>query len=80
MTQGDALPNLRHLRVFQAVARIGSVSGASREVRLSQPAVTHGIAKLEALLDVRLFDRRQSGCFLTEYGRNLSRARHSNVH
>ena len=69
MTQGDALPNLRHLRVFQAVARVGSVSGASREVRLSQPAVTHGIAKLEAQLDVRLFERRQSGCFLTEYGR-----------
>src|SRR5262245_29025731 len=63
------LPNLRHLRVFQAVARLGSISGASREARLSQPAVTQGIAKLEALLDVVLFERRQSGCFLTEYGR-----------
>src|SRR4029077_6139960 len=69
MTQGDVLPNLRHLRVFQAVARVGSVSGASRGGALSQPAVTHGIAKLEAQLDVRLFERRQSGCFLTEYGR-----------
>ena len=63
------LPNLRHLRVFQAVARLGSISGASREARLSQPAVTQGIAKLEALLDVVLFERRQSGCFVTEYGR-----------
>jgi molybdate transport repressor ModE-like protein len=63
------LPNLRHLRVFQAVARLGSISGASREARVSQPAVTQGIAKLEALLDVVLFERRQSGCYLTEYGR-----------
>src|SRR5262247_331368 len=69
MTQECELPNLRHLRVFQAVARLGSISGASREARLSQPAVTQGIAKLEALLDVVLFERRQSGCFLTEYGR-----------
>jgi len=63
------LPNLRHLRVFQAVARLGSISGASREARVSQPAVTQGIAKLEAMLDVVLFERRQSGCYLTEYGR-----------
>jgi molybdate transport repressor ModE-like protein len=63
------LPNLRHLRVFQAVARLGSISGASREARVSQPAVTQGIAKLEALLAVALFERRQSGCYLTEYGR-----------
>jgi LysR family transcriptional regulator of gallate degradation len=67
--QVGELPNLRHLRVFQAVARLGSVSGASREARVSQPAVTQGMAKLEALLDVVLFERRQSGCYLTEYGR-----------
>ena len=69
MAQGCELPNLRHLRVFQAVARLGSISGASREARLSQPAVTQGVGKLEALLDVALFERRQSGCYLTEYGR-----------
>jgi DNA-binding transcriptional LysR family regulator len=62
-------PNLRHLRVFQAVALLGSVSAASREARLSQPAVTQAIAKLEAQLDVVLFERHQSGCYLTEYGR-----------
>jgi LysR family transcriptional regulator, regulator for genes of the gallate degradation pathway len=69
MVQECELPNLRHLRIFQAVARLGSISGASREARVSQPAVTQGIAKLEALLDVALFERRQSGCYLTEYGR-----------
>ncbi|HEY6259773.1 MAG TPA: LysR family transcriptional regulator [Xanthobacteraceae bacterium] len=69
MAQVCELPNLRHLRVFQVVARLGSISGASREARLSQPAVTQAIAKLEALLEVVLFERRQSGCYLTEYGR-----------
>jgi molybdate transport repressor ModE-like protein len=75
MAQATELPNLRHLRVFQAVARLGSISGASREARVSQPAVTQGIAKLEVLLDAALFERRQSGCFPTEYGRTyLARA------
>jgi DNA-binding transcriptional LysR family regulator len=69
MTRVCDLPNLRHLRVFRAVARVGSIGGASREAHLSQPAVTQGIAKLEALLGVGLFERRQSGCYLTEYGR-----------
>jgi LysR family transcriptional regulator of gallate degradation len=63
------LPNLRHLRVFQAVARLGSVGGAARETCRSQPAVTQAIANLEALLDVVLFERHHSGCYLTEHGR-----------
>jgi LysR family transcriptional regulator, regulator for genes of the gallate degradation pathway len=75
MTQVSERPNLRHLRVFQAVARLGSVSAASRDVRLSQPAVTQAVAKLEALLDVALFERHQSGCYLPDYGRTyLARA------
>ena len=69
MAQVCELPNLRHLRVFQAVARLGSVCGASREACLSQPAVTQAIANLEAMLDVVLFERHHSGCYLTEHGR-----------
>src|SRR5262245_54073065 len=69
MAQVCELPNLRHLRVFQAAARLGSVSGASREACLSQPAVTQAIANLESQLDVVLFERHHSGCYLTEYGR-----------
>jgi LysR family transcriptional regulator, regulator for genes of the gallate degradation pathway len=69
MAQVSERANLRHLRVFEAVARLGSVSGASREARLSQPAVTQAIAKLEARIGAALFERHQSGCHLTEYGR-----------
>ncbi|MFX8223177.1 LysR family transcriptional regulator, partial [Acinetobacter baumannii] len=39
--------NLRHLRAFLAIMESGSVTAAAREVHLTQPAVTQGIAKLE---------------------------------
>ncbi len=53
--------NLRHLRAALAVARHGSISAAAREVHLTQPAVTQGLAKLEAAIDARLFERRSDG-------------------
>jgi hypothetical protein len=37
------LPSLRHLRAFEAAARLESVSGAAREVNLSQPALTQSL-------------------------------------
>lgn len=61
-------PNLRHLRAFSAVAAFNSISGASREIFLSQPAITQAIAKLEKELDLQLFDRRTDGMYLTEAG------------
>ena len=60
--------NLRHLRAFREVARRNNVSEASGYVHLSQPAITQAIAKLEGLLDVRLFDRRNDGMFVTDIG------------
>lgn len=50
--------NLRHLRAVLATAATGGVSAAAREVNLTQPAVTQGIAKLERQLGLRLFERR----------------------
>lgn len=60
--------NLRHLRAFQEVARCNSVSLASRRVYLSQPAITQAIAKLEAMLNAPLFERRRDGMTVTEPG------------
>ncbi len=62
------VPNLRHLRAFSSVAEFRSISQASREIYLSQPAITQAIAKLEKELDVQLFDRRTDGMYLTEAG------------
>ncbi|MCB1760196.1 MAG: LysR family transcriptional regulator [Gammaproteobacteria bacterium] len=62
------IPNLRHLRAFRAVAHSRSISEASKRIFLSQPAITQAIAKLERVLDERLFERRSDGVFITEAG------------
>ena len=60
--------NIRHLHVFREVARSRNISKASQRVHLSQPAITQAIAKLEDVLEVSLFDRRNNGMFVTEPG------------
>ena len=64
--------NLRHLRAVAAIRRCGSVSRAAGDVALSQPAVTQGVAKLEAQLGLRLFERGPSGMRPTAEGERLS--------
>lgn len=66
--KASTLPNLRHLRIFETVARLESVSAASEEVHLSQPAVSQAIAKLEQFFKAPLFTRRRSGSYPTEAG------------
>lgn len=63
-----ALPNVRHLRIVDAVGRHSSISRAAAEVNLSQPAVTQAIARLEAQVGRPLFARRQNGTFATPAG------------
>lgn len=55
------MPNIRHLRAFAEVARLGSISRAAEAVHLSQPAVTHAISKLETTLSTQLFVRFPRG-------------------
>lgn len=62
------IPSLRQLRAFEAVARLGSLSKAAREVHLSQPALTQSLHAFEAKLRIILFSRRRSGCYATELG------------
>lgn len=62
------VPNIRHLRVLESVARNASISRAAAEVGLSQPAVTQAIAKIETIVGRSLFDRRRNGSHLTEAG------------
>lgn len=67
-TASFAVPNIRHLRVLESVARNASISRAAVEVSLSQPAVTQAIAKMESIIGRQLFDRRQNGSYLTPAG------------
>jgi DNA-binding transcriptional LysR family regulator len=53
--------NLRHLRAVIAIVDGGSISAAVRAVNLTQPAITQGIAKLEAQIALPLFERQARG-------------------
>jgi len=64
----DAL-TLDQLRLFVCVAREGSFSAAARRLHRAQSAVSYGVARLERLLGVRLFDRSGRRPALTEAGR-----------
>ena len=55
-------------RVFTTVARVGSYTRAARELGLTQPAVSRRIARLEAAIGARLFDRTTRGTELTING------------
>lgn len=63
--------NLRHLRVFVEVARGGSVARAAEVARVSQPAVTQALSKLEARGGMALFHRTPQGLFPTRAGEVL---------
>ena len=61
----------RHLSVFAAVARSGSMQRAAVDVHLTQPAVSKLIAELEAMFGASLFVRSKRGVSLTECGQAL---------
>lgn len=64
----DIPASIRHLKLFESVARLNGVRRASEECHLSQPAVTQAIAKLEEQLGTELLERRASGSYLNEFG------------
>ncbi len=61
--------NLHHLRLFRAVANVGTLTGAARALNLSQSAVSTQLRTLEAMLGHDLFERKGRGLVLTEAGR-----------
>jgi DNA-binding transcriptional LysR family regulator len=65
-----------NFKAFQAVARIGSFSAASREMGLAASVVTKRVTQLERRLGVSLFRRSTRQLVLTEAGhRYLHRSR-----
>jgi len=62
---------LEQLRQFIAVAHKGNFRKASRELGISQPALTRSIQSLEHYFNAPLFDRLSSGVVLTEYGQTV---------
>jgi LysR family transcriptional activator of nhaA len=61
--------NYHHLYYFWTAARAGSISKASREMRVSSPAISTQIRNLEDSLGEKLFTRSGRTLALTEIGK-----------
>lgn len=64
----------RHLNgmgVFAAIVRSGSFAEAGRQLDMSQSGVSRSVARLEARLGIRLFDRTTRVVKLTDEGRRF---------
>ena len=64
--------DVTRLRVLDAVARLGSVTAAAKELHYSQPSVSHHIARLEAETGAQLLQRVGRGIRLTQAGQLLA--------
>lgn len=62
-------PAIQNLRAFVAVVEAGQFRIAAERVGVSESAVSHQIARLEAQLDVQLLERDRNGVAMTETGR-----------
>lgn len=65
--------DLRQLEVFEAVARHGSITRAAEELRVTQPAVSIQLKKIEEQTGLALIERVGRKLFLTEAGEELRR-------
>jgi len=63
--------NLELYKIFYHVVKAGSISKASQELYISQPAVSQSIKKLESRIGGQLFTRAPKGIVLTPEGEVL---------
>jgi DNA-binding transcriptional LysR family regulator len=63
---------LVQLRVIDAVSRHGSVTAAAKELRYTQPSISHHLSRLEAQLGAQLLQRVGRGIRLTAAGSLLA--------
>lgn len=62
---------LRHLQVLVKLGELRNLKHSAEALGLSQPSVTHLLADLEGLLEVRLFERHSRGVHITPAGAEL---------
>lgn len=68
----EGLPSIRQLRCFLLAAESGSIGRAAEEIGISQPAASHAVARLEAVLGVPLLVRHAGGSASTPAGELLA--------
>ncbi len=69
--QGDGQIRWDDARIFLAIARAGTLSGAAAQLGLGLATVSRRIERLELGLGIPLFSRHQSGYRLTDEGEAL---------
>jgi len=62
------LPPIANLQAFEAVARRRSFALAAAELNLTASAISHQVSRLEAQVDIRLFERSAHGVRLSPAG------------
>lgn len=65
------MPSLQQLKYFAKTAEVGSLNRASKELFISQPALTKQLAQLEKKLGTTLFIRTSNGMKITDAGSYL---------
>lgn len=65
-------PNWERLRILSAVLEAGSLAGAARKLRVSQPTVSRQVRALEREMGEALIDVTPEGAFPTEAGLRLA--------
>jgi DNA-binding transcriptional LysR family regulator len=72
MTMNLSRIDLNLFTVFDAIYRDGGITPASKRLHLSQPAVSHALARLRELLGDPLFERRGNAMIPTPFARELA--------
>lgn len=67
-------PPLRAVRVFEAIARLGSVTLAAQELDISPSAVSHQLKVLEGYVQIPLTERQGRKLVLSQQGRDYYRS------
>ena len=61
----------RQLRVFSAIARLGSFTRAAEEMHLTQPTLSMQVRKIGEAIGLPLFEQIGKKVYLTDAGRAL---------
>ena len=70
----DANMNWDDLRLFLAVARSGSISGAAKQLGVQHSTISRRMRQFELELGARLIERKQGGYELTQAGEHVKEA------
>ncbi len=63
--------NWEDIQLFEAAAAAGSLTGAAKKLKISQPQISRRLRQLETSIGARLFDRTPHGLLPTRAGEKL---------